>query len=183
MAPGDFLKAPLRWLRLISESGATVSGGPNFAYDLCVRRAWADDALTGLDLSGWQVAFNGGEFVKPRTLGAFTERFAWVGFRPQAFVPCYGLAEATLMVSAGHWSGQSDRVASCGPPVPGQRVEVVDPVRGTPTAEGDEGELWVAGPHITPGYLSGDAASSVSWTACASCGPATSATSGKERCT
>jgi acyl-CoA synthetase (AMP-forming)/AMP-acid ligase II/acyl carrier protein len=161
LQPGDFLKAPLWWLRQITESGATVSGSPNFAYDLCLRRARTDDALTGLDLSRWRLAFNGGESVKHRTLAEFAKRFAPVGFRPEAFLPCYGLAEATLMVSAGHWSGPADGtgpVVSCGTPVPGQRVAVVDPERRVPAADGDEGEIWIAGPHVTPGYLSHDPA-------------------------
>lgn len=160
MRPEDFLKAPLWWLRQITEYGATASGGPNFAFDLCVRRARLDDALTGLDLSRWRVAFNGGESVRQRTLAAFAERFAPVGFRPEAFMPCYGLAEATLMVSAGQWSGPSagaSEAVSCGPPAAGQVVAVVDPRRGAPVSDG-EGEIWIAGPHVTRGYLSRDPA-------------------------
>ena len=156
MAPGDFLKSPLWWLRQITESGATATGGPDFAYALCVRRVRARgvDALAGLDLSRWQVAFNGGESVRNRTLTEFSETFAAVGFRPEAFLPCYGLAEATLMVTAGHWRPGPGEV-SCGTPVPGQRVAVVDPDRSTPVGDGAEGEIWVAGPHVTSGYLSG----------------------------
>jgi acyl-CoA synthetase (AMP-forming)/AMP-acid ligase II/acyl carrier protein len=159
MQPGDFLKAPLWWLRQISETGATHSGGPNFGYDLCLRRASGDDALTGLDLSRWQVAFSGGETVRHRTLAEFARRFAAVGFRAEAFLPCYGLAEATLMVSAGHWPGPSDSAdaaVSCGTPVPGQQVAIVDPERLSPVDEEAEGEIWIAGPNVTPGYLSGD---------------------------
>jgi acyl-CoA synthetase (AMP-forming)/AMP-acid ligase II/acyl carrier protein len=159
MQPGDFLKSPLWWLRQISETGATVSGGPNFAYDLCVRRIRDDDALAELDLSRWRAAFSGGESVKHRTLTAFTERFAAAGFQPSAFLPCYGLAEATLMVSAGRWSPPVDdqnTTVSCGTPVTGQRVRVVDPQALTPVPDGEEGEIWIAGPHITQGYLAGD---------------------------
>jgi acyl-CoA synthetase (AMP-forming)/AMP-acid ligase II/acyl carrier protein len=160
MAPGDFLKSPLWWLRQITESGATVSGGPDFAYALCVRRARArgDDALAGLDLSQWQVAFSGGESVRRRTLTEFSATFAPVGFRPEAFLPCYGLAEATLMVSTGRWretDGAAGSPVSCGTPVPGQRIAVVDQERLVPVDDGDEGEIWIAGPHVTPGYLSG----------------------------
>ncbi|MEU9332332.1 fatty acyl-AMP ligase [Streptomyces sp. NPDC048290] len=158
MPPEDFLKAPLSWLRQISEHGVTASGGPDFAYQLCVRRAHDDAALEGLDLSGWSVAFSGGETVRQRTMAAFAERFAPVGFTPGAFVPCYGLAEATLIVSAGHWSGPTaDATVSCGTAVTGQHVTVVDPDTGAPSPEGQEGEIWIAGPHITPGYLSADA--------------------------
>jgi acyl-CoA synthetase (AMP-forming)/AMP-acid ligase II len=156
MHPAAFLKAPLSWLHQLTETGATASGGPNFAYELCVRRARRDGALDGLDLSRWRVAFNGAETVKPRTLTDFADQFAPVGFDPAAFLPCYGLAEATLIVSAGRWSRDAAGAVGCGRPVPGQRVVVVDTERGTPCPDGSEGEIWVAGPHITPGYWSGD---------------------------
>ncbi|MFC0527591.1 non-ribosomal peptide synthetase [Phytohabitans kaempferiae] len=159
MQPGHFLKSPLSWLRQISETGATHTGGPNFGYDLCLHRARGDEDLAGLDLSRWQVAFSGGETVRHRTLAAFARRFAPAGFRAEAFLPCYGLAEATLIVSAGHWSGPSadgDAVVSCGTPVRGQRVAIVDPEQLSTVDEGAEGEIWIAGPNVTPGYLSGD---------------------------
>ncbi|HEX6501149.1 MAG TPA: AMP-binding protein [Micromonosporaceae bacterium] len=159
LPPETFLKAPLTWLRQITETGATISGGPNFAYDLCVRRTRRDDELTGLDLSNWRVAFSGGETVRHRTMADFAARFAPVGFDPRAFLPCYGLAEATLIVSAGHWSGTSaatGSAVSCGTAVCGQRIVIVDPDRGVPCADGQEGEIWIAGPHVTPGYLSGE---------------------------
>jgi acyl-CoA synthetase (AMP-forming)/AMP-acid ligase II len=158
MAPAEFLKSPLWWLRQITDSGATVSGGPNFAYELCVRRVQHPGQLDGLDLSRWQVAFNGGETVRAATLAGFARTFAPAGFRPQAFLPCYGLAEATLIVSAGHWSGQADEETSvsCGPPAMGQQIAIVDPERLV-RADG-EGEIWVSGPHVTHGYLSGDSA-------------------------
>jgi acyl-CoA synthetase (AMP-forming)/AMP-acid ligase II/acyl carrier protein len=159
MDPGEFLKAPLSWLRQISEIGATHTGGPNFAYDLCVHRVRGDDASAGLDLSRWRVAFSGGETVRHRTLAEFARRFAPAGFRAEAFLPCYGLAEAALMVTGGHWSGPSgdgDAAVSCGTPVRGQRVVVVDPERSAPADEGVEGEIWIAGPSVTSGYLTGD---------------------------
>ncbi|MEU9662920.1 non-ribosomal peptide synthetase [Streptomyces chartreusis] len=161
LQPGDFLKAPLWWLRQISATGATHTGSPNFGYDLCVRRARNDDVLEGLDLSRWQVAFSGGESVKQRTLVDFSRKFAPTGFRAEAFLPCYGLAEATLMVSAGHWSGPSgdpDGPVSCGTPVPGQRLLVMDPEGPAQVDDGIEGEIWIAGPSVTPGYLSGETA-------------------------
>ncbi|MER7455858.1 AMP-binding protein [Micromonospora sp. NPDC126480] len=156
LRPADFLKAPLWWLRQITETGADTTGGPNFAYDLCVRRAQRDDATDGLDLSRWRVAFNGGEPVNRATLDAFARRFAPAGFRAGSFVPCYGLAEATLIVSAGHWSPEAEgATVSCGRPVPGQQLAVVDLVRHESVADGVEGEIWLAGPHVTTGYLSG----------------------------
>lgn len=161
LTPERFVKAPLTWLREISDSGATVSGGPNFAYDLCVRRVRSEEQLDGLDLSRWRVAFNGGEPVRAQTLAAFARTFAPVGFRAEAFLPCYGLAEATLLVTGRHWEG-ADQLGegedlSCGPPVSGQKVAVIDPQKGLPVDPGDEGEIWISGPHITHGYLDGDA--------------------------
>ena len=100
MSPMAFLQRPARWLRAISQLGATISGAPNFAYDLCVKKI-EDDELVGVDLSRWQVAFNGAEPIRASTLRRFAERFAAYGFREEAFYPCYGLAESTLMVTGG----------------------------------------------------------------------------------
>ncbi len=154
--PGDFLKSPLRWLRQISDSGATVSGGPNFAYELCVRRVSSGAARPELDLSRWHTAFNGGEPVRAATMARFTETFAAVGFHPDAFLPCYGLAEATLIVAGGRWRADAaSGSVSCGPVVTGQAVTVVDWQTHRAVDNGVEGELWIAGPHITYGYLGG----------------------------
>ena len=98
MQPASFIQQPVRWLEAVTRYGATVSGGPNFAYDLCSRRV-SDAELDGLDLGSWGVAFNGAERVRPETLRMFSRRFASVGFDPSAFLPCYGLAEATLLVA------------------------------------------------------------------------------------
>ena len=98
LSPLTFIRRPLLWLELISRHQATICGGPNFAYDLCVRKFKPELADT-LDLSNWQVAFNGAETVRPATLGRFTKAYAACGFRPEAFLPCYGMAEATLIVS------------------------------------------------------------------------------------
>ncbi len=154
MSPVHFLKNPLAWLRQISELGATHTGGPNFAYDLCLRRAAAD--LTELDLSTWRVAFNGAEPVRARTIAAFAERFAPNGFRVESFLPCYGLAEATLIVTGRHWSehdGLDDagRV-DCGPVITGHDLVVVDPDTGAALPAGSEGEIWLSGPSISDGY-------------------------------
>jgi acyl-CoA synthetase (AMP-forming)/AMP-acid ligase II len=98
MSPMSFLQKPYRWLSAISRFRGTTSGGPNFAYDLCVRKITPEQRKT-LDLSSWQVAFNGAEPVRAETLNAFAEMFAPCGFRRDAFFPCFGLAEATLIVS------------------------------------------------------------------------------------
>jgi amino acid adenylation domain-containing protein len=100
MAPVAFLQKPLRWLQAISRFGATTSGGPNFAYDLCVRRI-PPEQRAELDLSSWRLAFNGAEPVRAETLERFAAAFALCGFDRAAFYPCYGLAEATLFVSGG----------------------------------------------------------------------------------
>jgi acyl-CoA synthetase (AMP-forming)/AMP-acid ligase II len=84
MSPMAFLQKPIRWLRGISKFGCTISGGPNFAYDLCTQKI-TDDQLEGIDLSAWEVAFNGAEPVRADTLAKFSERFGPYGFRPQAF--------------------------------------------------------------------------------------------------
>ncbi len=101
MSPMSFLQKPYRWLSAITRFRGTTSGGPNFAYDLCVRKITPEQRKT-LDLSSWRVAFNGAEPVRAETLDAFTEAFAPCGFRREAFYPCFGLAEATLIVSGGY---------------------------------------------------------------------------------
>jgi amino acid adenylation domain-containing protein len=98
MSPQAFLQRPARWLETISRYQATVSGGPNFAYDLCAEKIRTEDRKA-LDLSSWRVAFNGAEPVRPRTLERFAREFQTCGFRKEAFRPCYGLAEATLFVT------------------------------------------------------------------------------------
>jgi acyl-CoA synthetase (AMP-forming)/AMP-acid ligase II/acyl carrier protein len=99
MSPTAFIQKPMRWLQAISNYGATTSGGPNFAYDLCVQKITAEQKST-LDLSRWRVAFNGAESVRAKTLEDFAEAFRDCGFRQEAFYPCYGMAEATLMISS-----------------------------------------------------------------------------------
>ena len=102
--PTTFIARPERWLQAISEYGAAYSGGPNFAYDLCVSRI--DEAsVDALDLSTWARAFNGAEPVRADTLDAFANKFERAKFQATALYPCYGLAEATLMVT-GSTPGQ-----------------------------------------------------------------------------
>jgi amino acid adenylation domain-containing protein len=100
MPPTAFLQRPYCWLKAISDYRATTSGGPNFAYDLCVQKITAEQRAT-LDLSHWLVAFNGAEPIRAKTLQRFFQTFAECGFQPNTFYPCYGMAEATLMVSGG----------------------------------------------------------------------------------
>lgn len=108
MSPVDFLQKPLRWLRAVSDYRGTTSGGPDFAYDLCARKAQIllsreenPAPLKGLDLSSWQVAFTGAEPIRADTLARFGEVFEPYGFSSEAFYPCYGMAETTLIVSGG----------------------------------------------------------------------------------
>lgn len=177
MAPVAFLRRPARWLRMISEHGVTLSGGPDFAYDLCVRRI-SESEKQGLDLCRWRVAFDGAEPVHAATLEAFGAAFAGQGFAPRAFVPCYGLAEATLLVSGGppgalpcsrrfdragleagrvlpadeHPETATRTLVGCGLPAPEHRVMVVDPATGLPCATGRIGEIWLSGPSVAGGY-------------------------------
>ncbi|MDB4995741.1 MAG: peptide synthetase, partial [Myxococcaceae bacterium] len=175
MSPLDFLQRPVRWLEAVSRHGGTASGGPNFAYDLCVRRI-TDEDRARLDLKTWQLAFSGAEPVRDKTLERFAEKFGVCGFTPRAFLPCFGLAEAALLVS-GKRMGTEVRVAhldvaaleegrvadaptadagrafvSCGPAVAGSRVLIVDPVAHLACSANKVGEVWVAGPHVAVGY-------------------------------
>ncbi|ARU63056.1 hypothetical protein CBW65_20310 [Tumebacillus avium] len=176
MAPVSFITKPLRWLEAISRTGATVSGGPNFAYELCVQKITPEQRDT-LDLSSWENAFTGAEPIRQETLDRFAEFFAPSGFRREAFYPCYGLAEGTLFVTGGmkqeapiaqafSASALKDHlvetaadeesaqvlVSSGRPALGNQEVLVVDPERRVPCADGHVGEIWVHGPSVAQGY-------------------------------
>ena len=176
MSPLTFLARPVRWLRAIHEHRATLSGGPNFAYELCNRRI-EDGELDGLELDSWRVAFNGAEPVSPDTLERFASRFGPYGLRRSVLMPVYGLAEATLGVAFNPLDrGPSyDRVrrepmqtegralpaapderdaltvVSTGVPIPGFEVRTVDE-GGRETAEREAGRIQFRGPSTTPGY-------------------------------
>ena len=154
MAPVAFLQSPARWLRAVWRYRATTSGGPNFAYDLCVRKVPAADR-EGLDLSSWQVAFNGAEPVRTETLERFAAAFAPAGFRREALYPCYGLAEATLMV-AGNRPGEGPvvrgRSVGCGRALADLDVVIADPATSMLCPAGQVGEIWVAGGSVARGY-------------------------------
>ncbi|HXM58140.1 MAG TPA: fatty acyl-AMP ligase [Candidatus Dormibacteraeota bacterium] len=176
LSPLDFLQRPVRWLEAISRLRGTCSGGPNFAYDLCVRRA-TDEDRARLDLSSWDVAFNGSEPVRVRTLRRFSETFAGCGFRAAAFLPCYGMAECSLFVTgrpalAGAGTLTVDRVAlsqgvarpapagavgavelaSSGGPSHADRVVVADLGTGLPLPDGHVGEILVRSASAGDGY-------------------------------
>jgi len=158
LSPIEFVQSPERWLQIVSAFKCSVSGGPNFMYELAARTIRPQTVET-LDLSSWNVAFCGAEPVRPLTLKRFCAVFESVGFRPHALYPCYGLAEATLFVSGGDvhsnptvtFFGEKE-VASCGWPRLGTTVKIVDPKDSTPVAEGECGEIWVAGEGVSTGY-------------------------------
>ena len=176
MAPAAFLQQPLRWLQALSSWQATVSGAPNFAYDLCVKKA-TDDSIRDLHLSNWAVAFTGAEPIRAETLSRFTQTFAPCGFRFEAFYPCYGLAETTLFVSGSQrltepriraferealavgrvveTTGDQEParlLVGCGYLPQGQEVVIVDPQMRTRCVAGELGEIWVRGPNVAQGY-------------------------------
>lgn len=174
MAPLSFLGTPASWLRAISDWRASSSGGPSFAYALCVDRI-ADHELEGVDLSSWRVAFNGAEPVKAQVIEAFARRFEPWGFRREAFYPCYGMAEATLFI-AGGTPGQVREplcvdaealsrhevrdaagptgalLVGCGRTSEGHELRIVDPDSGVVLPDGRVGELWCRGPSVAAGY-------------------------------
>jgi acyl-CoA synthetase (AMP-forming)/AMP-acid ligase II len=174
MASVDFLQKPMRWLQAISHYKATTSGGPNFAYDLCLRKV-TPEHLAQLDLSSWEVAFTGAEPVRAETIDKFAATFADCGFRKEAFYPCYGMAETTLIVSGGEKTanpvtcdvdkvaleqnrvskgkrGDSQTIVGCGKSPSSQQVVIVNPDTLMPCSPEQIGEIWVAGPSVAQGY-------------------------------
>jgi 7-keto-8-aminopelargonate synthetase-like enzyme/acyl-CoA synthetase (AMP-forming)/AMP-acid ligase II/alkanesulfonate monooxygenase SsuD/methylene tetrahydromethanopterin reductase-like flavin-dependent oxidoreductase (luciferase family) len=151
MSPTAFLRDPLAWLRAIAANGRVVSGGPTFCYDHTARKIAPAD-VEGLDLSGWDVAFVGAEPVNPAVLDRFARHFAPAGFRQESFLPCYGMAEATLLVSAtraGDGVRTADGVVSCGRPADTIAVVGED---GHRVPAGETGEIWVSGRSVARGY-------------------------------
>ncbi|MCB0718648.1 MAG: aminotransferase class I/II-fold pyridoxal phosphate-dependent enzyme [Bacteroidetes bacterium] len=176
MAPVTFLQKPIRWLDAITRHRATVSGGPNFAYDLCVRKI-SEEQREGLDLSSWTVALNGSEPIRAATLNNFADAFGPYGFRKESFFPCYGLAEATLFVSGGPRqqtpridcvdpdafatnricpvacdAGEPHALVSSGHVWEGQKLQIVNPETLQVCSDGEVGEIWLASGSVTQGY-------------------------------
>jgi amino acid adenylation domain-containing protein len=189
MTPQHFLQDPGAWLARISAERATTSGGPNFAYDLCVQKV-SPAQVAGMDLSAWSVAFSGSEAVRADTIERFVTTFAPAGFRRNAFFPCYGLAEATLIVTgveagsdpksdevsqvalnegraapAAPDSADARRLISCGPACDGQTLRIVDPQTGEALADGRVGEIWTASDCVAAGYWNQPAASDATFRA------------------
>jgi amino acid adenylation domain-containing protein len=175
MSPTHFLQRPARWLEAITRYRATTSGGPNFAYDYCVARV-SEEERAALDLASWTIAFNGAEPVRAATMKRFADAFALCGFRPEAFYPCYGLAESSLYVTGGRRDeapvvgsfrvselekhrvvedtsgGGATTLVASGRSLAGQTVVIADPESGARRAEDEVGEIWIAGPSVALGY-------------------------------
>jgi len=176
MSPMAFLQKPVRWLRGITKYRSTISGGPNFAYELCNTKITAAECH-GLDLSSWDVAFNGAEPIRAETLESFTRKFAPYGFRAETHYPCYGMAETTLIVAGGRKIDRPvirtvDRTAlennqvvpdqngdwlvrkvvGCGRPLPEHQFRIVDVETLTALPDNRVGEIWVSGPCVGQGY-------------------------------
>lgn len=177
MSPLAFLARPERWLWAIHHHRGTISAAPNFAYELCLRRIDARD-IEGLDLSSWQMALNGAEPISPETVTRFCERFGKYGFRPETMTPVYGLAESSLgaafpppgrgvqidriqrtpfarsgqAIPAAEDDPTALRFVSCGRPLPGHQIRVVD-ATGYEVAERQVGHLQFTGPSATSGYF------------------------------
>jgi len=176
MSPLAFLARPSQWLRAIHRHGGTISGGPNFCYELCLRRI-PEHELEGLDLSSWRFAFNGAEPVSPETMTAFTEKFARWGFRKNAMSPVYGLAECSVglaftppgepwqvdLLDREQFSSSGEavparegdpaplKVVACGRAIPDHELRVVDGA-GLELQDRVEGALQFRGPSATGGY-------------------------------
>jgi 8-amino-7-oxononanoate synthase/acyl carrier protein len=176
MSPVSFLTRPIRWLRAISKYRGVVNGGPNFAYAHCTERIRPEEC-DGLDLSCWELAFNGAEPVRADVLNRFTRKFAPFGFEQKTHYPCYGMAETTLLVTGSDRKSdpvirrfvrseldqrrvvpatrpsRTDRhLVSSGTPVPGTEVLIVDPETRTALSEDQIGEIWINGPSVGRGY-------------------------------
>lgn len=175
MAPTTFVGRPIEWLRMISRYGVTISGGPNFAYDLCVTKIGAEEAAN-LSLGSWAVAFNGAEPVHFDSLTAFAEKFGKAGFRFESLYPCYGMAEACVFVSGGRRSLPPTRMAldkaaygrglvettaddagsvqlvNCGRTFLNSRIAILDRAAGKRVTFLTMGEICLSGDQVTTGY-------------------------------
>ncbi len=180
LSPDTFLRDPLCWLETISRTRATFSGGPDFGYALCAAKA-DRERVGAMDLRTWKTAVHGAEPIRPSTLRRFTEAFATAGFDPCAHTPCYGLAEATLLVSgttgvhvatfsatelSHHRALPSEprrqetrSFVACGTCIEGHDLLVADPSTLAPCPPGHVGEILVSGPSVAPGYWANPEAS------------------------
>ena len=176
LPPESFLQRPIFWLQAITKYRATHSGGPNLGYELCVEKI-APEQQKNLDLSSWVSAFSGSEPIRRRTIENFITKFQSSGFQSQYFYPCYGMAEATLMITGGniedepvYLNVQSEllenkivlkadvgrdnyqQMVGCGHAWLDTEVRIVDPETCTQCADNQVGEIWVSGSSIAQGY-------------------------------
>ncbi|MBD1213547.1 MAG: fatty acyl-AMP ligase [Dolichospermum circinale Clear-D4] len=176
LPPESFLQRPIFWLQAITKYRATHSGGPNLGYELCVEKI-APEQQKNLDLSSWVSAYSGSEPIRRRTIENFITKFQSSGFQSQYFYPCYGMAEATLMITGGniedepvYLNVQSEllenkivlkadvgrdnyqQMVGCGHAWLDTEVRIVDPETCTQCADNQVGEIWVSGSSIAQGY-------------------------------
>ena len=176
MSPVSFLQRPFRWLQAISHFRGTNSGGPDFAFELCAQKSTAEQR-SQLDLSSWQIAYNGAEPIRKSTLERFSKTFRECGFRSTSFFPVYGLAESTVLVLGKSSIGENTdsenahsenangteaalaanrnataELVSCGSPKFGMEVLIVDSKQSVEMEPGQIGEIWVSGPSVAKGY-------------------------------
>lgn len=176
LSPVSFLQQPICWLKAISAYKATTSGGPNFAYDLCVRKV-KPEQLRELDLSSWDLAFNGAEPIRSETIEQFAKKFQPCGFRKEAFYPCYGMAETTLFITGGDKPNlpiisslegtalaenqilassntvkDGRQIVGCGHTWLDDKIAIVDPETCEQCPGNKVGEIWVSGASVAQGY-------------------------------
>ncbi|MHA6574341.1 fatty acyl-AMP ligase [Pseudomonas yamanorum] len=195
MSPLHFLQRPLRWLVLLSQYKAIATAAPNFALELCLQADVDEDTAAQLDLSALQILFCGAEPVSATVLERFERKFARYGLREGAVTPCYGLAEATLIVSGGlpldgqrvlnvarkalengkahtqqETGAELQSLVSCGPVVRHHQIVIVAPDSHTILDEGLTGEVWFSGPSVALGYWANEQASTTVFGATTACG-------------
>ncbi|GAX34022.1 AMP-binding protein [Nodularia sp. NIES-3585] len=180
MPPASFVQQPIRWLNAISHYRATHSGGPNFGYDLCVSKT-TPEQRESIDLSSWCNAYSGSEPIRKKTLDQFAATFKPYGFCTNFSYPCYGMAEATLMISGGNFKDEpvycavdaeslkqnrvvitdednqkARHLVGCGHSWLDTEIVIADPESLTQCASLQIGEIWVSGSSVTQGYWNRD---------------------------
>ncbi len=178
MPPTAFIQKPLRWLSLIAKNKVTYSGGPNFAFDLCINHI-KEEVVESLDLSSWRTAYNGSEPIRPETMNRFASHFSNAGITKVSLFPCYGMAETTLVVSCSKYNnppivlqlekeklyngkikpfeegkdelGKIEFVGN-GPVLGDLKVKIVNPETKQLCKNGEVGEIWISGPSVAKGY-------------------------------
>jgi acyl-CoA synthetase (AMP-forming)/AMP-acid ligase II/acyl carrier protein len=176
LSPTAFVSQPIQWLQAITKYRGEYTGAPNFAYQLCVDKIQPDEQQA-IDLSSLRMAINAAEPIDPQTLRDFSQKFAPNGFKPQMFLPAYGMAEATVFISSGtleqepvfksvDWTklgqdniaqeaidGAKEKVfVGCGQAKLDEQIRIVDPELDRIVPSNQVGEIWVSGSNIMAGY-------------------------------